>query len=1038
MRDFYPKVTVHKDDLYEKELEILLRDTSDESDSLREFTELVYNYTKDELILDRFTRLEYDRKSGEKTFGPTGEIPEIGVSYATLITYRTPEKDEKESPVVEQAAGKQLQWLIYFESAKGEVSCKIEFYIFYRDENGDISHLHEDVFPLPLLIRELGSGDCGSYVDIHLTRGEDGMFDPGRYYFCFVLLTEDNKMLGEPVLQYMNIKPAKAHQVRPSSEMVGMEAIYDQMSVLSQQKQFNDQRRAMDLTPVEINLHAAVMGGKGSGKTTFAEVLHDFYVKNGLVENDRLHIVDAMKWVPSIRDDVSPLTDSLSIAEGGMLYIENAAAMIGTDARFNKDLVIQTLVSHLRDNPDKVAVVLADTADRITQLLSTADLKSYIGQIYKLPSLTIDQMMSIAERECDARKFVLTDATKQAMKSYLSSLPNATSEDVITLIDKMVARMSYRVVNDVEELFLSREKLTTLVPEDVPQPQIGKYEESMSKLNKLVGLKSLKYSIETHLQLVRFAHLRQQHGLQVATPPLHMIFTGNPGTGKTTVAGLLGEIYASLGLLKTGHVVKADRKTLVGQYIGDTEENTKRVLQQSHGNILFIDEAYTLVGDPDDKRDFGPKALDCLLDELGKENTDMIIILAGYPEEMERLLKSNKGLQSRFPYTFHFEDYTESELLEIAVKTAGDSGYSFSGEAYERLRELIHREVTQRSKSEDKHFGNARFITRLISTRIIPNMSRRVLASAEADASPLVLSQIEAADIPMKSAETDYSIDEALIARTLAELDALTGREEIKRTLHDLVSLARMRLQSGDETAFTIPLHWTFTGPTGTGKSSVARLLAQLLHAFHLISSDRMTQLRMPQSTQNAWSSYEIDRLLRDTMKQAGRGLLFIDLDDIAAPHIDVQWLRCKLTSLTAEMPGSYAFVIAVDDTRLPQQLIDMPLSTSVLHFSSYTADELMAILHQRLTKQGFVLSPDASREMYTHVLNLCENRRALANARTIKHICTALADAAQLRTISMHKMPNSSDKSEPIEISKEDTLSIKWNTISTTNKIGF
>ena len=387
------------------------------------------------------------------------------------------------------------------------------------------------------------------------------------------------------------------------------------------------------------------------------------------------------------------LTDYFSFASGGMLYIENAGSLIATDMRGNKNRLVQTLANRMKEDTDHVAVVLADTPDRITELLSIADLRSYIDQIYKLPELTIDHIMSIAERECKARKFVLTEDTKKSMKSYLSSLPNPTSEDVNTLIDKMISHMSYRVVNDMSDLFQTKEKLTTLLPEDVPQPQVGGFEESMSKLNKLVGLKNLKYNIETHLNLVRFSHLRQQHGLQVSIPPLHMIFTGNPGTGKTTVAGLLGEIYASLGILKNGHVIKVDRKKLVGQYIGDTEENTKRALQQAHGNILFVDEAYTLVGDPDDKRDFGPKVLDCLLDELGKENTDMIIILAGYPDEMEQLLKSNKGLQSRFPYTFHFEDYTEAELLEIAVKTAENSGYSFSDEAYERLRELVHREV---------------------------------------------------------------------------------------------------------------------------------------------------------------------------------------------------------------------------------------------------------------------------------------------------------------------------------------------------------
>ena len=1036
MKEIYTKITVRKDEMYDKELEFFLHDYPGEVSESDEYATMLYDSTKDEEIIAIVSRMEYE-KTSEQVFSPSGEFEDQGITYATGIQYRLPDEERVyEHPVVEQAVGKQLEWRIYLDSRKKEIECFIEFYMFYRDQDGDIRRIHKDNLLYPLLIPERDT--AGAYITLVVTRGAEETLGLGRYYFAFLLRDKKKKPIGKPIVQYMNIAPSKPHYTRPrSNEMVGMEAIYDQMEVLAQQKLFNDQRRAMNLLPVPINLNAAVMGTKGSGKSAFAQVLFDFYLRNGLIEKDRLDVVDASTWSPSLREDDSMLTDCMSFASGGMLYIENAGSLITTDTRGNKNRAVQTLVSRLKENADHVAVVIADTPDRITELLSIADLKSYIDQIYKLPELTIDHIMSIAERECDARKFVLTEETKKSMKSYLSSLPNPTSEDVNTLIDKMVSHMSFRVVNDMSDLFQTKEKLTTLLPEDVPQPQVGGFEESMSKLNKLVGLKNLKYNIETHLNLVRFSHLRQQHGLQVSIPPLHMIFTGNPGTGKTTVAGLLGEIYASLGILKTGHVIKVDRKKLVGQYIGDTEENTKRALQQAHGNILFVDEAYTLVGDPDDKRDFGPKALDCLLDELGKENTDMIIILAGYPDEMEQLLKSNKGLQSRFPYTFHFEDYTEAELLEIAVKTAENSGYTFSDEAYERLRNLIHREVTQRPNKEDKHFGNARYITRLISTRIIPNMSRRVLSSADADASPLVLSRIEAADIPMKSAETDYTIDEALIARTLAELDALTGREEIKRTIHDLVTLARTRQQSGDELAYTIPLHWTFTGATGTGKSSVARLLAQLLYAFHLISSDRMTQLRMPQTAQNAWSSYDIDLLLRDTMKQAGHGLLFIDLDDIAGTHIDIQWLRCKLTSLTAEMPGSYAFVIAVDDARLQAQPIDMPLSTSVLHFADYTVDELMAILTQRLTRQGFTLSPEAAQEIYQRILLLSKNRPGLSNARTIKHICTALTAEAQLRVLETQKSPISTDKNNTIEITMDDLSSLKWKEIHNP-KIGF
>jgi Cdc6-like AAA superfamily ATPase len=185
-----------------------------------------------------------------------------------------------------------------------------------------------------------------------------------------------------------------------------------------------------------------------------------------------------------------------------------------------------------------------------------------------------------------------------------------------------------------------------------------------------------------------------------------------------------------------------------------------------------------------------------------------------------------------------------------------------------------------------------------------------------------------------------------------------------------------------------------------------------------------MTQLRMPQTQNNTWTAYEIDQILRDTMKQSGQGLLFIDLDDVANTHIDVQWLRCKLTSLTAEMPGSYAFVIAVDDSRLTSQPIDMPISTSVIHFADYTADELMTILQQRLDQHGYSMTDEAAAEVYEHIRSLCSNRSSgLANARTIRHLYTAVTSAAELRNAQ--------------RITKDDILSIKWKQINT-QRIGF
>ena len=952
--------------------------------------------------------------------------------YSTDLQLCPPDqRGDANTDTYPQQKGHVLHWPTIISAELEETLCTVELYVFYRDSMGNIEKLHPDYCAVDLLIPH--NREEYGFIEVNVSRQDGKAMKCGRYYTAFRLRRKDLSYVDKPVISYVNIVPAKGTLAPVQSDLVGMDSVFRQMSVLAKQKIFNDNRSAMNLSMTPVNLHAAVMGGKGSGKTSFAHVLYDFYNRNGFITEGKLRIVDAAKWV-NAAEDTGRMDDDISSAENGMLYVENAGSMLPSiDYKGNKKYVVQALVRRLRDNSISTCLVLADHPDRLTEVLATEDLKSYIGQIYHLPELNLAQMMEVAERECQVRGFILPPETKKAMKTYLASMVDANSTEVLRLIDSMVMNMSVRVVNGMQDLFQNKEVLSVLMPEDIPHPEVEDYDASVSKLNRLVGLNKLKYSIESHLNLVRFAQLRSQNGLPSAMPPLHMIFTGNPGTGKTTVANLLGEIYASLGILKTGHVIQVDRKSLVGQYIGDTEENTKRALQRAHGNILFIDEAYTLVGDPNDKKDFGPKVLDCLLEELSKEKTDMIIIMAGYPDEMEMLLKSNKGLSSRFPYTFHFEDYTEDELIEIAKLTAQQSGFVFSDEALDRIRELVRkeRERTSRSK-EDKHFGNARFITRLISAYILPNMSRRVLAADESSPSKQYLSRIEAKDIPASATDTSFPIDEVLITRTLQELDRMAGLQEVKKTLHNLVEIARSRQLNGDDLIETIPLQWTFTGSTGTGKSSVARLLAQLMHAFHLISSDRMTQLRMPQTQATTWTAYDIDQILRDTMKQSGQGLLFIDLDDVANSHIDIQWLRCKLTSLTAEMPGSYAFVIAVDDHRISPRPIDAPMSTSILHFDDYTADELMEILQLRLDKHAFCLSDEAREEVALHIQNLCNNRSTgLANARTIRHIYTAITSAAELRALQ------NGISASPTLITKEDIQSFRWKPV-TTHRIGF
>ena len=268
---------------------------------------------------------------------------------------------------------------------------------------------------------------------------------------------------------------------------------------------------------------------------------------------------------------------------------------------------------------------------------------------------------------------------------------------------------------------------------------------SVRELNGMVGLSSLKQNMTTLFNRSRFDQKRRDMGLPVLEKGgYHMIFTGNPGTGKTTVAKLVGRIYHSLGLLSKGGVIVTERTKLVGRYLGETERNMAAVLEQAKGNVLFIDEAYTLCdNDQGDRRDFGCRVLESLLTVLAQKNPDMIVILAGYEKEMNQMLEMNPGMKGRFPYKFCFEDYNADELFQIASMLLKRAEYRLTPEAESRLMETIRETV----KHKDAFFHNARWVEQYILDGVVSAMSDRLMDKPLYWESRDLLQTIEVQDI---------------------------------------------------------------------------------------------------------------------------------------------------------------------------------------------------------------------------------------------------------------------------------------------------
>ena len=274
--------------------------------------------------------------------------------------------------------------------------------------------------------------------------------------------------------------------------------------------------------------------------------------------------------------------------------------------------------------------------------------------------------------------------------------------------------------------------LTTIEPDDIDwsstDNMVAPLAESLGEINGMVGLKSVKDTITALSMKAAFDAKRRKEGKgNCAKGVYHMIFTGNPGTGKTTVAKKLGKILHSLGILSKGDVVMAERSTIVGRFIGQTEENMQQLLQQAQGNVLFIDEAYTLCDITDDRKDYGYRAIECLLTMLAEQSPDMVVILAGYENDMERMLMANQGLKGRFPYHLKFDDYDADELMEIGMKYLNAYDLNITPDAKAKLKDIIE----QQTARHEREFSNARWMEQLIDNSIIPTLSERIFMQGD-------------------------------------------------------------------------------------------------------------------------------------------------------------------------------------------------------------------------------------------------------------------------------------------------------------------
>lgn len=503
----------------------------------------------------------------------------------------------------------------------------------------------------------------------------------------------------------------------------------------------------------------------------------------------------------------------------------------------------------------------------------------------------------------------------------------------------------------------------------------------------IVGMDSVKRELVSFYNIARLEKLREQElGLdRNSSRSYNFVLYGNPGTGKTTVARIIGKVLYALGIRSEDKFMEVDRSRLVSEYIGQTAKNVQKVLEEVNGGTLFIDEAYSLYK-KDNSQDFGQEAIDTLLKDMEDHRSDYSVILAGYRTQMTEMLNhANPGFRSRFTYHIVIPDYSDEELMQIATNVAKSHHYTIEEKGYEALKKRIDRERI------DETFGNARFIREVINDAE-KNLANRLVEMGSFQQSDLTL--LRAEDIFPEEKEAKG------LEELLEELNGLTGLMTVKESVAELLDKIAVQKEAekrGIKGNFsTGTLHMAFKGNAGTGKTTVARLLGRLLSEMGVLKRGDVFVEVTRADLIGQYQGHTAAKV-KDVVRSALGGVLFIDEAYALVKDSGDSFGREAVDTLVAEMENhrdALVIILAGYTSEIDRFLTEnqglRSRVTRDLIFEDYTVDELMGIFCGLAKKDG-VLLEEAALPLVREKLAAGSMAPNFGNGRGVRNIFEAV-----------------------------------------------
>ena len=791
---------------------------------------------------------------------------------------------------------------------------------------------------------------------------------------------------------------------------IGMDEVKRAVREMAYSVQNSLQRAERGLGEHEkMSMHIILTGNPGTGKTTIARKLGEILASVGYLDSGHVVEVDRSKMVSQYQGETPKVVDRLcDKAQGGILFVDEAYTLAPLSAAGDRDNLgaqaLEKLMKRMEDDRGQFIVIAAGYRMEMENLFRiNPGFRSRFNYFLDIKDYTPDQLFEIMLVFAKEKKYLFSSDAEALARKMITEMYNSRDKDFAngrtmrSLFDQICKKQAQRL-QGASIALMSNEELMTIKEEDIPYeaPKSVDVSDCLAKLDGLVGLSAVKKEVTN---LTAFLNLQIKRGETNTFQGKHYVFTGNPGTGKTTVARIMADIFRTLGIVSKGQLVEADRSKLVAGFSGQTAIKTNQLVDQALGGVLFIDEAYTLKSGDNDS--FGSEAIDTLLKRLEDDRGKFVCIVAGYTEQMHDFIDTNPGLKSRFTQTIHFDDYTPDELTEIFLHLAEDKKFTVSDDT----RAAIHRQFEQLYLRRDKNFGNAREARKVFNEAVERQSQRLVKLMNDPSFQESDMYALTTEDLPQAQNEKARPLDEVL-----NELDEFIGMRSVKNSIRRLAvqsMFMKQRAAMGAGKVQQMAMNFVLTGNPGTGKTSLSRKMGEILQAMDILPTSRV--LEVSRATLVGKYMGETPKIVNNMCDKAMGGILFIDEAYTLSEGSD-QYGKEAIDTLMKRMEddrGKFVVIAAGYKDKMEVFLQTNPglasRFTHKLHIDDYNEDELLSIYKQMAQKDQYTLSQTAEFKLLDTIYKMVLVKdESWGNAREMRNLLDVTIQKLSVRVSQM------------------------------------